>query len=74
MIYLSVRRQAPEVSATRAIRARALFLALSHDTLTSGVIQGMTWDRAWTFPADQSFSTGFGPGYNCEYGLLSANN
>lgn len=74
MIYLSVRRQAPEVSATRAIRARALSLALFYDALTSGVIQGMTWDRAWTFPADQSFSTGFGPGYNCEYGLLSANN
>jgi hypothetical protein len=87
---------------TAASRWRAF--AISH----SG---GESWDKAWTFPADQvcilrvfahtdtqthrhtdtqtgseipswrdccrgfqPFDTGFGPGYNCEAGLLSANN
>lgn len=42
--------------------------AISHDG-------GKSWEpNAWTFPADQPFDTGFGPGYNCEAGLLSVRN
>jgi len=40
--------------------------AMSHDG-------GETWDRAWTFPAGQGFDTGFGPSFNVEHGILSAN-
>ena len=40
---------------------------ISHD-------QTKTWDKAWTFPAAQPFSSGFGPGYNVENALISAAN
>ena len=39
--------------------------AISHDGC-------QTWDKAWTFPADLPFDSGFGPGYNVEHGLISA--
>lgn len=35
---------------------------------------GESWDKAWDFPANQPFDQGFGPGYNCEHGLLTAKN
>ena len=41
--------------------------AISHDG-------AQTWEKAWTFPASQPFNVGFGPGYNCESGLLSVKN
>lgn len=47
--------------------ARWRGFAISHDG-------GNSWDKAWTFPADQPFDVGFGPGYNCQHGLLSAAN
>ena len=41
--------------------------AISHD-------QAKTWEKAWTFPAAQPFSSGFGPGYNVENALITAAN
>ena len=35
---------------------------------------GRTWARSWSFPADQPYDVGFGPGYNVEHGLASARN
>ena len=35
---------------------------------------GQSWEKAWTFPADEPFDKGFGPGYNCESALISVKN
>ena len=35
---------------------------------------GRTWDKSWSFPADQPYDVNFGPGYNVEHGLASAHN
>lgn len=51
------------VAMNAASRWRAF--TISHDG-------GTSWENAWTFPANQPFDVGFGPGYNCEHGLLSA--
>eukprot|EP00729_Bicosta_minor_P017359 gene17359-7753_t len=47
--------------------SRWLAFAISNDG-------GESWDNAWDFPANQPFDQGFGPGYNCEHGLLTAKN
>lgn len=39
--------------------------SISHDGAT-------TWEKSWAFPAAQPFGVGFGPGYNVENGLASA--
>jgi hypothetical protein len=33
---------------------------------------GRTWAKSWSFPADQPYDVNFGPGYNVEHGLTSA--
>jgi hypothetical protein len=35
---------------------------------------GRTWEKSWTFPADQPYDVGFGPGYNVEHGMTTAHN
>ena len=35
---------------------------------------GRTWEKSWSFPADQPYDVNFGPGYNVEHALASAQN